>query len=101
MYLTITELLVTPGAEEDFLIAVDKALPQIATAQGCQSVRLVRSTATPDKFVLVSEWDALESHTEGFYRSDAFLAWREAVGDHLREPPRVEHALDIAVATAG
>ncbi|MCK2239679.1 MULTISPECIES: antibiotic biosynthesis monooxygenase family protein [unclassified Crossiella] len=95
MILTITELLVVPGAEAEFLIAVDKALPELLAAAGCHSARLVRCTSAPQRFVLLSEWATLESHTEDFYRSEAFLRWRDAVSEHLCEPPRVEHAEDL------
>lgn len=95
MILTITELLVAPGAVEEFLAAVETALPALRAAAGCRSARLVRCVLEPEKFVLLSEWDSLEAHTEDFYRSEAFLDWRAAVSEHLCEPPRVEHAEDV------
>jgi heme-degrading monooxygenase HmoA len=95
MVLEIGLIQVTPGSEEDFAAAYRKARPILASTPGCRSVRMTRGIESPSRFVLLVEWDNLESHEHGFRGTDRFARWRELIGPYFAEPPAVEHAVDV------
>jgi heme-degrading monooxygenase HmoA len=72
MVLEVTLIDVLPGREDDFVDAYEVARPLVATAPGCRSVRLRRAVESPQRFVLLAEWDSLEAHEQNFRRSDRF-----------------------------
>jgi quinol monooxygenase YgiN len=96
MVLEIAEFFIRAGDEERFVAAYRDAVRLVSDSAGCRGVRLVRGIENPQRFVLLAEWDRLEDHLDGFRASPAFQQWRAAVGPFFAEPPRVEHALDLA-----
>ncbi|GGM70308.1 hypothetical protein GCM10012275_45880 [Longimycelium tulufanense] len=99
MVLTIVELLIRKGVEEEFLAAYSAAARHVLDA-GCRSLRLIRSMSSPGRFLLIGEWESVADHTEVFYASDGFVRWRDAVAEYFAEPPHVEHAMQIQLSTA-
>lgn len=67
----------------------------LAGTEGCRSVRMTRGVETPDRFVLLVEWDSAEAHTVNFRQTDRFTEWRAAIGPWFAGPPRVEHFTDV------
>jgi heme-degrading monooxygenase HmoA len=82
---------VTAGQAEPFERAFAEARPIISSAAGCRSVRLERCVETPNRYLLLVEWDRLEDHTEGFRGSGRYEEWRRLL-HHFYEPfPLVQH----------
>jgi heme-degrading monooxygenase HmoA len=87
----IATLAIKPGAEKDFEDAAAQAVPYFQQAPGALSWRLDRSIENPSEYTLTVGWKTVEDHTEGFRNSEAFTKWRELVGPHFAEAPRVKH----------
>lgn len=67
----------------------------LATAPGCRSVRMTRGIESPQRFILLVEWDSVQAHEENFRATDRFGTWRSAIGPFFAEPPRIEHFTDV------
>lgn len=98
MVLEIADFSIRPGFEDEFAAAYRQGAALVAQTPGCRSMRMTRGIETPSRFVLFVEWDTVESHTQGFRRSDRFPRWRELISPFLAEAPSVEHAVDLAPA---
>jgi heme-degrading monooxygenase HmoA len=82
---------VKPGAEAGFEAAMKEARPLIAATPGFRSIAVRRCLETPNRYLLLVEWDRLEDHTVGFRQSARYEQWRTLL-HHFYEPfPRVEH----------
>ncbi|WP_433794290.1 antibiotic biosynthesis monooxygenase family protein [Actinoplanes sp. CA-252034] len=95
MVLEVTLIDVLPGREGDFVDAYELARPLVATTPGCRSVRLQRAVESPQRFVLLAEWDSVEAHENNFRRSDRLAQWRALIGGSLAQPPLAEYFTDI------
>jgi heme-degrading monooxygenase HmoA len=91
MVLERAEIHVLPGQEADFERAFAQAREVVAQATGFRSIRLARGIESPHDYLLLIEWDSLESHTEGFRGSDLFSRWRALIGPYFDGAPEVEH----------
>ena len=78
-----------------FVAAYRRARHLVTGIPGFRSIRVVRGIESPDRIVLLIEWDTLEAHTENFRESERFPAWRAEIGPYFAEPPRVEHFTDV------
>lgn len=79
---------------DGFLAAYREARDVLSSCPGCRSVRMTAGVESPNRFVLLVEWDSVEAHEENFRGSDRFTRWRAAIGPFFAEPPRVEHFTD-------
>jgi len=95
MVLEVALIDVRPGHENRFAAAYAKARHLVATTPGCRSVRMTRGVESPTRFVLLVEWDSVESHLDNFRASERFGQWRELIGPHFATPPVVEHFTDV------
>ena len=95
--LEVVPLSIVPGREADFEAAFDQARHHVAGADGWRTLRLSRCIETPNRYLLLIEWDTLEAHTRGFRNSDAFGAWRELVAHFWDPMPTIEHYTDCVV----
>jgi quinol monooxygenase YgiN len=91
MVLEIAEFMIVEGGEDGFVDAYRDAVRHVTDTPGCLRATLRRGVESPRRFVLLVEWERLEDHLEIFRGSEAFTAWRAAVGGFFAEPPRVEH----------
>ncbi len=82
---------VTPGREEEFLVALEQARAVIARSPGFQVIHVHRGVERPSAFLLAIGWDTLEDHTVTFRGSDLFVQWRAILGPFFAEAPQVEH----------
>lgn len=80
---------------DGFTAAYRKARDVLASSPGCRSVRMTAGIESPNRFVLLVEWDSVEAHEENFRGTDRFTQWRAAIGPFFVEPPRVEHFTDL------
>jgi len=95
MVLEVALIDVTPGSEDAFAAAYAKGRTLLAGTPGCRSVRMTRGVETPDRFVLLVEWDSVEAHLANFRDSERFPQWRALIGPYFAQPPRVEHFTDV------
>ncbi len=100
MVTEIADITVTPGSADQFAAAFHRGAVHLAGAAGFRGARLTRSVESPERFVLLVEWDTLTDHTEGFRSSPAFQSWRAEVGGFFAGPPTVEHLREVAHTTA-
>lgn len=99
MVLEHAVITIRPGTSSEFEAALAEASMILAASPGCRSLRLHRVVETPNRYVLLVEWESLEAHTVGFRQSEAFARWRGLIGPYFESPPVVEH-LDPPVVTA-
>ena len=97
MVLEVADITVLPGTQEEFSAAVREGIRYVSDTPGFRNARLTRGIESPGRFVLLIEWDSVESHTKNFRESENFTAWRELVGPFFDGAPNVEHA-EIAVS---
>ncbi|HVZ01754.1 MAG TPA: antibiotic biosynthesis monooxygenase [Dongiaceae bacterium] len=82
---------VKPGEAAAFEAAMQQARPLIAATPGFVSIAVRRCVETPNRYLLLVEWETLEAHTIGFRQSDRYRHWR-ALLHHFYAPfPTVEH----------
>ena len=89
---------VRPGESPAFLLALEQALPLIAATPGFIRLDVKPCLETPDRYLLLVEWQTLEAHTQGFRGSDRYHQWRTLL-HHFYDPfPVVEHYGDAVVS---
>ncbi len=88
-----------PGSEADFQAAFGNARHYLEESAGCQSVELLRGIQQPNTFLLLVEWDVIESHMEGFVKSPSFAAFAELLGPHLTGGPQMEHYASLYITS--
>ena len=70
------ELQIREGMEQDFVASMNETgLALLARVPGVQSVRLGRSVENPQKFMLLVNWDAMDSHI-AFTKSPTMAEFR-------------------------
>ena len=74
--------------------AISQARSILAAAEGCRSVRMTHGIESPQRFVLLVEWDSVEAH-EAFRSSATVPGMACAIGPVLRAAARVEHFTDV------
>lgn len=97
MVLEIAQIFITPGSEEDFLAAYRQGRGLLLEVDGCHSVRMTRGVESPSTFVMIVEWDSVETHVEGFRNTDRWVRWRDLIAPHFDRPPFIEHFDDADV----
>jgi len=91
MILETAILNVRPGKESAFQAAFAVASPIIAATPGYISHRLHRSIETSNRYLLLVQWQTLESHTVNFRESANYFEWKQLL-HHFYDPfPVVEH----------
>ena len=91
MILEHAVLEVKPELVDSFLESIEQAKHIMLANEGCRSLQVVRSIETPNRFVLLVEWDSLEAHTERFRGTPAYEEWRALLHHHYDPMPTVEH----------
>lgn len=95
MVLEIADFTITAGEEQTFADAYRSVRDLLAGTPGCRSVRMTRSIETPNRFVLLVEWDSVAAHEENFRATDRFTAWRAAIGPFFAAAPHIEHCSEV------
>ena len=98
MILEHAYLEVTPGQEEAFLEALQSVKHLIARTDGFLGLEVSRCIEQPSNFLLLVEWEALESHTVNFRGGPDYDAWRAALHHFYVKAPKVEHFDVVEVA---
>ena len=99
MILEIADIRIPPGKQAEFDAAIAHGLKTvISTAQGFRGAQVHKGIETPERYVLMIQWETLENHTVDFRQGPLFPQWRAIVGPYFAVPPVVEHfALAVAV----
>ena len=87
---------VRPDSNREFEAAMVKARAVISASPGFGSLQLHRGVESPDRYLLLVEWDTLEDHTVGFRDSPDFAEWRSHIGPFFDSPPVVVHFDPVA-----
>jgi quinol monooxygenase YgiN len=91
MFIERAEIPVKPGMEEAFAAAMAaRGTAILAAAPGCASVRVGRGVENPGKFILLLEWDSVESHV-ALTKTPAFDEFKALVGPFFAGAANMEH----------
>jgi heme-degrading monooxygenase HmoA len=92
MILEVAEIHIRPGTQAEFEPAIRHGVETvIAHSPGFRRYEVQHGIESPERYLLLIEWETLESHTVTFRGSPAFARWREIVGPFFAKPPAVEH----------
>lgn len=92
MILEIADIRIQAGKQQEFEAAIKRGLEEvISRAKGYVSHQVQKCIETPERFVLMIQWQTLENHTVDFRESPAFAEWRGHVAPFFAGPPHVEH----------
>jgi heme-degrading monooxygenase HmoA len=95
MVLEVADIHVTAGSAAAFRDAYLGARQVLTSTPGCRSVRMTHGIESPDRFVLLVEWESVEAHEQNFRATERFTQWRAAIGPYFAGPPLVEHFVDV------
>lgn len=91
MILEVAVLDIKPGMEPDFEAAFRNAQRIIESIPGYISHELQHCLEQSKRYILLVNWETLESHTVGFRESPKYQEWR-ALLHHFYDPfPQVQH----------
>lgn len=89
------EFPVKEGQEDAFAKMMnDEGLAILADAKGCSSARCARGVEDPSKFILLLDWDSVESHV-ALTKTDAFERFKSLAGPFFAGPSNMEHFEEI------
>lgn len=92
MIYEIADIRITPGQQEAFEKAIHHGVSSvIAKAKGFIDYKVKHGIESPERYLLIIQWETLENHTIDFRESDAFTQWRGIVGPFFAAAPVVEH----------
>jgi heme-degrading monooxygenase HmoA len=101
MTLEIADIRIKPGQGAEFEQAARHGLDTVLSkSKGFVRYEIRSCIETPQRFVLLIEWETLEDHTVGFRQSPAHAQWRSIVGPFFEQPPFVEH-FTLSAASSG
>ena len=84
-------LSVKPGEGAAFEAAMAKARPLIAASPGFRSMAVRKACESPDRYLLLAEWDDIASHRDGFRTSARYREWRALLHPFYDPMPTVSY----------
>ena len=100
MVLELAILNVRSNQSTAFENAFAEAQTIISSMSGYLRHELRRCVETPDRYLLLVEWQDLESHTMGFRGSPEYQRWKDLL-HHFYDPfPEVEHYTAVDPSSA-
>jgi heme-degrading monooxygenase HmoA len=97
MILEVADIRIAPGRQAEFEQAVHHGIQTvIAKSKGFRGSQVRHSIESPERYLLLLEWDTLEDHTVGFRGSADYAQWRNIVVDFFAQPPFVEHFSSVS-----
>ena len=92
MVLEIADLSILPGKNAEFELAIAAGVKEvISRAKGFISFKVQKGIESPNRYLLMIEWETLENHMVDFRESPEFAQWRGYVGPFFEKPPAMEH----------
>jgi quinol monooxygenase YgiN len=93
----VAELRIRPGEQSAFEQAMTHALHTItAKAKGVTAYSFLRSSESPQRYILQVTWERLEDHMVAYRESPEREQWRALVSPFFAEPPTMEHFSIVA-----
>lgn len=98
MIIETAHITVTPGREEEFLVALEDGKKVLSQAVGFQHIHVSRGIERPNVILLQLAWATLENHTVDFRQGELFAQWRAAISPFFADgtAPAVEHWAPVA-----
>ena len=92
MILEIADIMIGAGKNVEFEEAIERGVREvIQNAKGFLGFHIQKGIESPNRYILMIQWQTLENHTVDFRESPAFAVWRGIVGPYFEKPPSVEH----------
>jgi heme-degrading monooxygenase HmoA len=92
MILEVADIRIAPGQQAAFEEAIHRGVNSvISRAQGFLRYQVQHGVESPERYLLLIEWQTLEDHTVHFRAGPLFPEWRAIVGPFFASPPQVEH----------
>lgn len=92
MILELADIRIKSGQQAAFEAAVQHGIATVvSTSPGFISYTMQHGIESPERYVLLLQWDTLEAHSVTFRESALFPQWRAIVGPFFAGPPVVEH----------
>jgi heme-degrading monooxygenase HmoA len=93
MILEVADIRIPPGKNAEFEVAIGQGLATVIAprAKGYIAHKVQRGIESPERYLLMIWWQALENHTVDFRQGPLFAEWRSFIGPFLALPPQVEH----------
>jgi len=92
MILEIADIRIPPGKQAEFDAAIQRGVETVVSkAKGFRRYQVQKCIESPERYVLLIEWETLENHTVDFRGGPLFPQWRAIVGPYFASPPVVEH----------
>ena len=89
------EFPVKTGQEDDFSQMMnDEGLAILSGADGCRNARCARGVEDSSKFILLLDWDSVESHIT-FTKTAEFDKFKSLAGPFFAGPSNMEHFEEI------
>ncbi len=84
-------LQVKQGQERAFVHAMRKAKRLVSGQAGFQSIEVRPAAEGENQFLLLIGWDTVESHRDGFRKSEEYVEWRALLHDFYDPMPTVSY----------
>lgn len=92
MVLEVATIRIDPAKSKDFEQAIERGVREILSkATGFLNFKIQKGVESPEKYLLMIEWNSLDDHMIGFRESPAFNEWRGIVGGFFAAPVEMEH----------
>jgi heme-degrading monooxygenase HmoA len=95
MVLEVAVLDVVPSMQDAFVEAFRTASPLIANIEGYISHELRQCVEKSNRYLLLVQWQTLESHTVGFRTSPQYVEWKCLLHSFYDPFPTVEHYVEM------
>lgn len=95
MITEIAILNVKTGMENDFEKDFIIASQYISSIKGYIKHSLKKCIEIENQYLLIVEWNNIESHTIGFRKSEVYLKWKDLLHHYYKPFPTVEHYKEI------
>jgi len=91
MILELAILDIKPGQEKAFEQDFAKAGQYISSIAGYKGHSLRKCMEKGNRYLLMVDWEDLQSHEMGFRQSEAYLEWKRLLHHYYDPFPTVEH----------
>ena len=92
MILEHADIRIVAGKNAEFDAAIQHGIATVVSkAKGFRSFAIHKGIESPERYLLMIQWETLEDHTVEFRGGPLFTQWRAIVGPFFASPPVVEH----------
>lgn len=99
MILELVNIRIPVGQNAQFDAAIRHGVETvIAKAAGFRGYQVHRGLESPERYLLMIEWETLAHHTVDFRQGPLFAQWRAIVGPFFAAAPVVEHFEPVAAS---